>query len=210
MKIRTLLLFVLIVTALGLAACENLTPEEVTAVASTVENMSPSQMAGVVATIQNLPAEEAAALEQAASNLQLEPAQVTAAVGTVQASIATATAVGQAVASGERVNATQSPDIAPKIIYFFASAPSAASIENGVRYHLNWTTENSNRVEIFGNVMSDPAQGSWPVYNESDNWVLWAANDQVWVEQALHVVPDSDAGGSLQDVTVDSTTITAP
>ncbi len=208
MKKYTILLALVALLSLILAACENMTPEQVTSAVSTVENLSPVEMAGVVATIQNLPAEEAAALEQIASNVQLDPSQVTAVVGTVEASIATATAVGQAAASGERVNATQSPDNAPEIIYFFASAPSQSSIQGGVRYHLNWTTENATRVEIYGNVMKNPTQGSWPVYNESNDWVLWAGNDQVWVEQFLKVEADKDLGASLQNVTVDSSNVT--
>ncbi len=56
--------------------------------------------------------------------------------------------------------------------------------------------------------MSNPAEGSWPVYNESDNWVLWAANDQVWVESSLQVQPDSDTGVTLQNVNVNRRDIT--
>lgn len=77
-----------------------------------------------------------------------------------------------------------------------------------MRYYLNWTTENANRVEIFGNVMDSPKQGSWPIYNESNDWTLWAANDQVWVEQYMHVQADQDTGSSLQNVAVNSTAIT--
>jgi hypothetical protein len=137
----------------------------------------------------------------------LSPANVDAAKSTVVAARATATAVGQAASSGERVNATQAPQAAPVIVYFFAQVPSESAIKGGVRYYLNWTTENANRVEIFGNVMDNPQQGSWPVYNESNNWTLWAANDQVWVEQSILVQADQDVGGSLQPVTVGATTI---
>jgi hypothetical protein len=73
---------------------------------------------------------------------------------------------------------------------------------------LNWTTQNANRVEIFGYVMDDPQQGSWAVYNESNNWVLWAANDQVWVERSLQVQADQDTGATLQDVSVSTRNIT--
>ena len=136
------------------------------------------------------------------------PIRLRPVAATVQAARATATAVGQAASSGERVNATQAPQQAPRIIYFFAQVPSQASIESGIRYHLNWTTENANRVEIFGNVMDNPQQGSWPVYNESNDWTLWAANDQAWVEQFLHVAADSDTGSALQNITVNSANIT--
>jgi hypothetical protein len=85
--------------------------------------------------------------------------------------------------------------------------PSEAAIKGGVRYYLNWTTENANRVEIFGNVMENPQQGSWPVYNESDNWTLWAANDQVWVEENIAVQADRDVGGSLENIEVSSNAV---
>ena len=193
-----------------LAAC-GLTPAQVEQVASTVESLPPSELAGLASTVEALPPEQIAAAETSAALAgisTLSPDQVTAAISTVDAARATATAVGQAASSGERVNATQAPQAAPRIVYFFAQVPSKASIQNGVRYHLNWTTENANRVEIFGNVMDNPAQGSWPVYNESNNWVLWAANDQAWVEQALTVTADKDSGSRLQPVSVDATQVT--
>ena len=200
-----LLLMVTILIACGLS------PAQVEQAVSTVENLPPSELAGLAATVEALPPERIAAAETAAAVAgipTLSPDQVTAAISTVQAARATATAVGQAASSGERVNATQAPQEAPRIIYFFAQVPSKSSIQNGVRYHLNWTTENANRVEIFGNVMDNPAQGSWPIYNDSNNWVLWAANDQVWVEQSLTVTPDTDSGSRLQPVSVDATQVT--
>ncbi|NJN55805.1 MAG: hypothetical protein HC804_14315 [Anaerolineae bacterium] len=129
---------------------------------------------------------------------------------TVESAKATATAVGHAASSGERVNATQVPAAAPQIIYFFASAPSQESMQAGMRYHLNYTVQNANRVEIFGNVMDNPQEGSFPIYNTpaSDDWVLWAGNDQAWVEQFLQVRPDADTGSVLQNVTVNSNAIT--
>ena len=195
---------------LALSAC-NLTDQEVGSIAQTVESLPPSELAGLAATIEALPPEQVAALEQMAVNSglpTLSPNERAAVVATVDAAKATATAVGQAVASGERVNATQAPDAAPVIVYFFASAPNQAQAQDGIRYFLNWTTEKANRVEIFGSVMDNPVQGSWPVYNESDNWVLWAGNDTVWVESSLQVRPDQDTGATLQPVTVNNRSIT--
>jgi hypothetical protein len=172
--------------------------------------MSASELAGLASTVEALPPEQVAAVATsaaAAGYATLSPADVSAARSTVGAARATATAVGQAASSGERVNATQAPAAAPVIVYYFASVPSKSGIEGGVRYYLNWTTENANRVEIFGNVMDNPKQGSWPIYNESNDWTLWAANDQVWVEEFMHVQADKDTGSSLQNVTVNSTTI---
>ena len=200
-----LLLMVTILIACGLS------PAQVEQAVSTVENLPPSELAGLAATVEALPPERIAAAETAAAVAgipTLSPDQVTAAISTVQAARATATAVGQAASSGERVNATQAPQEAPRIIYFFAQVPSKSSIQSGIRYHLNWTTENANRVEIFGNVMDNPAQGSWPVYNESNDWVLWAANDQFWVEQALTVTADKDSGSMLQPISVATPQIT--
>lgn len=206
---RTILILVAAAALAGLllASCD-LTEEEAVA---TVESLSPSQLAGLSATIEALPPAQIAALETAAAEAgvpPLSPAQVTAVVGTVDAARATATAVGQMVAQGERVNATQAPNIAPVIVYFFASAPTQQQAQDGIRYFLNWATENANLVEIFGHQMDNPKQGSWAVYNESDDWVLWAANDQVWVEKFLPVEPDKDTGSSLQDVSVNKRDIT--
>jgi hypothetical protein len=200
-----------VLLSLGLLAACNLTPQEAEQAVQTIESLPPSALAGLSATIEAMPPEQIAALETSAARAgvpTLSPNQVTAVVATVQAARATATAVGQAAASGERVNATTAPNIAPVIVYFFASAPNQAQANDGIRYFLNWSTENANRVEIFGNVMSNPAEGSWPVYNESNNWVLWAANDQVWVESSLQVQPDSDTGATLQNVNVSRRDIT--
>ena len=200
----------LIIPILLLAAC-GLSPDEVEQVAQTVESLPASELAGLAATIEALPPAQVAALETSAALYgvpTLSANQRAAVEATIVAARATATAVGQSVASGERVNATEAPAIAPVIVYFFASAPSQAQAQDGVRYYLNWTTENANRVEIFGHVMDNPVQGSWPVYNESNNWVLWAANDQVWVEQPIQVQPDFDTGSTLQNVTVNGRNIT--
>lgn len=204
MKTIFVLIALLAVTAV---ACDK-SPEEI---AATVEQMPASELAGLSATIEALPASQIAALEQAAANAgvpTLSAPQVTAVVATVQAARATATKVGQMVTQGERVNATEVPNQAPKIIYFFASAPNQAQVQSGIRYFLNWTTENANRVEIFGNVMDNPQQGSWAVYNASDNWTLWAANDLAWVEQSMVVGPDKEVGSTLQNVSVSSNNIT--
>jgi hypothetical protein len=201
-------LFLLLIGVL-LAAC-GLSPAQVEQAVGTVESMSPLQLAALSSTIEALPDEQIAAVATsaaAAGYATLSPANVEAVKSTVVAAQATATAVGQAAASGERVNATQAPQAAPVIVYFFAQVPSEAAISGGVRYYLNYTTENANRVEIFGNVMENPQQGSFAVYNESDNWTVWAANDQVWVEEHLAVQADSDVGASLQNVSVSSNAI---
>ncbi len=193
---------VLLASAL-LSACD-MTPEQVVA---TVEGLSASELAGLSATIEALPPQDLAAVEQAAVQAgypTLSPDQINAVNATIVAARATATVVAQQVSQGERVNATEAPRQAPIIVYFFATVPTEAQAKDGIRYHLNYTTENANRVEIFGSVMENPQQGSWPVYNESDHWVLWAANDQVWVEQFMPVEPDKDAGSALQGVTVNS------
>jgi hypothetical protein len=140
----------------------------------------------------------------------LDPAVVTAVYATVQAANATATSIPAAPTQapvsppGERVNATQAPHQAPIIRYFYASY---AAPETKIRYYLNWVTENANRVEIYGHVMDNPQAGSWPVYDESNHWVLWAANDIAWVESQIDVTNDFDTGTRLSDITVSSRTI---
>lgn len=203
------ILLLLLILGLMLAAC-GLSPAQVQEAVSTVDNMSSSELAQLSSTIEALPDEQVAAVATsaaAAGYATLSPANVDAAKSTVVAARATATAVGQSVSSGERVNATEAPLAAPIIVYFFAQVPSQSGIESGVRYYLNWTTKNANRVEIFGNVMDNPQQGSWPIYNDSDNWTLWAANDKVWVEEQLIVQADKDVGSSLQSVAVNSNVI---
>lgn len=215
-KIALSFLLILIISVVS--AC-NLTDEEVTAVVGTVENLSASEIVGLAETVEALSPQQRIFLEQAALNAGL-PTLSTDEVEQIQNTVAmarmTATAQGYyvpsgpaatTIASGERVNATEAPNIAPIIIYFFASAPNEAQAKDGIRFFLNWTTENANRVEIFGNVMDNPVQGSWPVYNEANNWVLWAANDQVWVESTLLVQPDQNTGAVLQPVTVNSRSI---
>jgi hypothetical protein len=203
---RSMLILTALV-AIAVAACDE-SPEEI---AATVEQMPASELAGLSATVEALSADQIAALKQAAASAgvpTLSAQQVTAVVGTVEAARATATQVGQMVAQGERVNATEMPAQAPTITYFFASAPDPAQAQSGIRYLLHWTTVNANRVEIFGHVMDNPQQGSWAVYNDSDNWTLWAANDLAWVERSMQVGPDKEVGSTLQDVRVDRTNIT--
>jgi hypothetical protein len=128
----------------------------------------------------------------------VDPIVVTAIHATVIAGQATETAVPEAN-NGERVNATEAPGQAPVIVNFFASSAPEGS---GIRYYLNYDVTNANRVEIFGNVMDNPQTGSWAVYNDSNNWVLWAANDAAWVESDLYVEPDHSSGSTLSDITV--------
>jgi len=133
----------------------------------------------------------------------LPPAVQTAAWATVEAYLAGPTATpGQAPGdTSELVNATAAPAAAPVIINFFASDVPQ---DPNVRYNLNWDTQNATRVEIFGHVMDNPVTGSWPVYSDSNHWVLWAANDVAWVESTLNVQPDHDLGTALSDVSVAS------
>jgi hypothetical protein len=213
----TIPLLLLILVA-AIAAC-NMADEDVTSVVATAQNLSPQEITSLAATVESLSPQQKLYLEQAALNAglpTLAPNERAQLMATVDAARATSTATGYTVsgpaatsiASGERVNATEAPNIAPVIIYFFASAPNQAQAQDGIRYFLNWTTDNANRVEIFGTVMDNPVQGSWPVYNESNDWVLWAANDAVWVESNLTVQPDQNTGATLQPVSVGLRTIT--
>jgi hypothetical protein len=207
-KQKIVVLSVLVLALITIVTACGLTEDQVVA---TVENLSASELAGLSATIEALPQAQVDALATSAAYHgvpTLAPNQVTAVAATIVAARATATAVGSAAASGERVNATEVPAAqAPTIIYFYASAPNQEQAQSGVRYFLNYVTNNANRVEIFGHVMENPVEGSWPVYDASDNWVLWAANDTAWVEQSLQVVPDSNTGAVLQAVTVGSNNV---
>lgn len=210
---------IMLIVVIGTVSGCNLTDEEATAVVGTVENLSAQEITGLAATVEAMSPEQRFFLQQAAISAglpTLSPNEKTQLMATVDAAQATSTATGYSVsgpsattiASGERVNATEAPNIAPIIQYFFASAPNQAQAADGIRYFLNWTTENANRVEIFGTVMDNPVQGSWPVYNESNHWVLWAANDAVWVESTLEVQADQNTGATLQPVTVGGRSIT--
>lgn len=203
---KPFVLIIALIVVLTLAAC-GLTEEEVRA---TAQSLGPVEIAGIAATVEALPAEQVAILEQMAINAGVPPLTANeraAVVATVDAARVQATAVMAQVASGERVNATAAPSLAPIIKYFFASAPNQAQAAEGIRYFLNWTTENANRVEIFGQVMDNPVEGSWPVYNDSNQWVLWAANDQAWVESFIDVTADYDTGAAIQNVAVNSRSV---
>ncbi|MFN2189910.1 MAG: hypothetical protein ACK2T3_14190 [Candidatus Promineifilaceae bacterium] len=203
---KIVILLILITTIVVLAACD-MTAEEAKA---TVQSLGPIEIAGIAATIESLSPQEVANLEQLAVNAGVPPlsqSERNAVIATVDAARAQATAVMQQIASGERVNATAAPSLAPIIRYFFASAPNQAQAADGIRYFLNWTTEDANRVEIFGQVMDNPVEGSWPVYNESNHWVLWAANDQTWVESVLDVTADWDTGAVLQSIATNSRSV---
>jgi hypothetical protein len=135
------------------------------------------------------------------------PALVTAAVATYQAYYAGPTATPGAAPGNTSglENATAVPSQAPVIVNFFASdVPESPD----VRFNLNWDTSNASRVEISGFVMDNPHTGSWPVYATDNDWVLWAANDVAWVDQFLQVRPDSDIGGSLSNLSVNSHQVT--
>jgi hypothetical protein len=197
MSPKYILVIVILLSAVLLSAC--------------ARGLSRSEIAELDETVEAMPADQAAVLQDeaiAVSAGSLNNSQQSVVRATEAAARATATAVGAAVASGERVNATAVPDQAPVIVYFFASVPNQAQAADGIRYFLNYTTERANRVEIFGAVMENPQQGSWPVYNESNNWVLWAANDIAWVESSLQVQADQDTGSTLQNVTASGTNIT--
>ena len=135
----------------------------------------------------------------------LPVAQITSVAATRQAYRQTPTP-GQAPGdTSELVNATQAPDRAPVIVNFFASDVPGPQ---DVRFNLNWDTRNATRVEIFGRVMDNPATGSWPIYADSDDWVLWAANDVAWVEAFLRVQPDGDSGSTFSNVSVSQRNVT--
>lgn len=129
------------------------------------------------------------------------PAIVTAAFATVEAYYAGPTRTPGAAPgdTSELENATAVPSQSPVIVNFFASdVPESPD----VRFNLNWDTSNASRVEISGFVMDNPHTGSWPVYSEENDWVLWAANDVAWVDSFLQVRPDSDIGASLSNLSV--------
>ncbi len=135
------------------------------------------------------------------------PALITAAVATYQAYYAgptrtPGTAPGD---TSELENATAVPAQAPVIVNFFASdVPESPD----VRFNLNWDTSNASKVEIAGRVMDNPQTGSWPIYADENDWVLWAANDVAWVDQFLEVRPDYDQGTALSSLSVFSHQVT--
>jgi hypothetical protein len=212
-------LFLIVVLAV-VSACNGDDEPAVDEEGATSSGRSAEEMIDLALTIEALPPAQREFLQQAAQSAGLPtmaPDEIAEIAAAMDAAKATATAEGfyvpsgpaaTTIASGERVNATEAPNIAPIITYFFASAPDQAQAADGIRYFLNWTTQNANRVEIFGTVMDDPAEGSWPVYDESNDWVLWAANDAVWVESSLQVRPDQNTGATLQPLTVRAGSVT--
>ena len=190
---------------LMMTACSaNLTPEQQSAVVATVSAMSSADLDALEESIADAAPELNAALTQLEEQAGIEPVpQAQAAEAAPQAQVT--------AAPGERVPAEGiPPQERPRIIYFFAAVPSQSGIEAGIAYFLEYTTDNANRVEIFGNVMENPQQGNFPIYGEpsSNQWVLWAANDIAWVEQNLVVSHDSDAGTTLSNINVNSNAIT--
>jgi hypothetical protein len=199
------LLLILLLMIIALAACGGEAepeatatlppPEQVVIVSATPVDAEPTAIEIELPELPDLPTSTPTPIVPT-----VDSSVVTAVYATVAAGQATETAVPEAN-NGERVNATQSPDQAPIITNFFASSAPGGS---GIRYYLNYDVVNANRVEIFGHVMSNPQTGSWPVYNDSNDWVLWAANDAVWVESQLSVQPDHDSGSRLSDITLSS------
>ncbi len=202
-------LLVLIVMIAVLAACGGETepeptatlppPEQVVIVSDTPASTAPDgEATAVVINLPQLP--DLPTSTPTPPPPTVPPLVVTAIHATVVAGQATETAVPEAN-NGERVNATEAPGQAPVIVNFFASSAPEGS---GIRYFLNYDVSNATRVEIFGNVMENPQTGSWPVYNESNNWVLWAANDIAWVESQIYVQPDQPSGSTLSDISLNS------
>ena len=198
-------LFVLIVMVAALAACGGEAepeatatmppPQQVVIVSATPVDAAPTAIEIQLPELPNLPTSTPTPLAPTVA-----PPVVTAVHATVIAGQATETAVPEAN-NGERVNATEAPNQAPVITNFFASSAPEGS---GIRYYLNYDVVNANRVEIFGNVMQNPQTGSWAVWNDSNNWVLWAANDAAWVESQLYVEPDHSSNSSLSDISLSS------
>lgn len=186
------------------AACNvNLTPEQQSAAVATVSAMTVADLNEIDEAIALAAPELSGALDQLEEQAGIEP------VPQPQAAEA-APAAAPAANSGERVPAaTLPPEQRPRIVYFFASVPSRSGIEAGIAYYLEYTTDNANQVEIFGNVMENPLEGNFPIYGDpsSNQWVLWAANDAAWVEQNLIVSHDSDSGTTLSDIYVNANTV---
>ncbi|MBE2220658.1 MAG: hypothetical protein IAF02_03910 [Anaerolineae bacterium] len=194
------LMMIAVLAACGGAATPEATatlppPEQVIIVSATPVDAAPTAIEIQLPALPDLPTSTPTPLSPTVA-----PATVTAVYATVEAAQATETAVPEAN-NGERVNATEAPSQAPVITNFFASSAPEGS---GIRYFLNYDVVNANRVEIFGHVMDNPQTGSWAVYNESNNWVLWAANDVAWVESQLYVQPDHDSGSTMSDISLSS------
>ncbi len=190
-----LILIGVIAVPLALSSCGSVSPAQVTAVASTLQAKPPVQRTAVAQTLEALPT--------------LSTDQVQARNATITAAIGTPVRPGAPPPDG-LYSATQRPLAAPVIVDFFASAPSDAATQQGVAFYLNYDVQNATQVEIYGNTMDNPQSGQWPVYQPvpGTGWVLWAANDTVWVQQYLEVGPDQDVASTLASVTVNSRTVT--
>lgn len=193
------------VVLMTITACNtNLSPEQQSVVEATVGAMTDADLTELDESIADAAPELNTALNQLEQQAGIEP------VPQAQAAEA-APAAAPATTSGERVPAANvPPQQRPRIVYFFAAVPSKSGIEAGIAYYLEYTTDNANRVEIFGNVMENPQEGNFPIYGDSpsNQWVLWAANDFAWVEQSLIVSHDSDVGTTLSDINVNTNAIT--
>jgi hypothetical protein len=91
----------------------------------------------------------------------------------------------------------------PNIIEFKAVPPPQGST---ARFTLQYQVQGAVRLEIFGNVLPDPQQGTFDVWDSQTNyWVLWAINTcGDWTEKAIQVEPDkiTPPGPGFTDVTV--------
>ena len=193
----------IIVVLMTMTACSaSLSPEQQAVVEATVGAMTEADLDELDEVVADAGPELSSALTTLEEQAGIEPVP--------QAQAAEA-APAAATASGERLPATAvPPQQRPRIVYFFAAVPSQSGIEAGIAFYLEYTTDNANRVEIFGNVMENPQEGNFPIYGEdpSTQWVLWAANDLAWVEQNLIVSHDSDVGTVLSDISVNTNAIT--
>ena len=194
----------IIVVLLTVTACNaGPSPEQLPVIEATVGAMTGADLDEIDEAIADAAPELSTALNTLEEQAGIEPV--------LQTQAQAAEAAPAATTSGERVPATAvPPQQRPRIIYFFAAVPSKEGIEAGIAFYLEYTTDNANRVEIFGNVMENPQQGNFPIYGDdpSNQWVLWAANDAAWVEQSLIVSHDSDAGTTLSNINVNSNAIT--
>lgn len=106
----------------------------------------------------------------------------------------------------------QYPEFAPQINYFFAQAPTAQEKAQGIRYWLNYQIDHVTRAEIFGHVMQNPNLGRFPIYgdkNGPNHWVIWARNDEAWIEAHINVNPNTHTSANrLSPVTVGTTETT--
>jgi hypothetical protein len=201
---KIVFLLLVIVMVFGMAACGSTEPEpaptlpppeQVVVVTATPNDAVPTP---IQITVPELP--DLATSTPTPPVPTIDPAMVTAVHATIVADQATETAMPDAN-NGGLSSATEVPSQAPVITNFFASSAPQGS---GIRYYLNYDVVNADRVEIFGHVMDNPQTGTWPVYNESNHWVLWAANSVTWVEQPLDVQPDHSTGSVLSDISLGS------